>query len=327
MSYLLLLGGLVLLIGGGELLVRGAVRLAAGIGVSPLVIGLTVVGFGTSTPELVTSVQAALSGTPGIAIGNIVGSNIANVLLILGCSALLYPIAVNSAALRRDGAVLIAVTVAFVVLAAAMPLGRVIGTCSVLLLVWYVAYLIRAERGAPADAHGAVHDKAVALEHVDAALDPALAKPSHAGLSALLCLVGLGLLVFGGSLFVSGAVALAQQLGVSDTVIGLTVVAVGTSLPEFITSVIAAVRKEADVAFGNIVGSNIYNLLGIGGLTALTAPLTVPPQMVAFDNLAMLAAALLMVGFAWTGLRIGRREGAVMLGGYVAYVYLLWPAS
>lgn len=326
MSYLLLLGGLVLLIGGGELLVRGAVRLAAGVGISPLVIGLTVVGFGTSTPELVTSVQAALSGTPGIAIGNIVGSNIANVLLILGLSALVHPIVVNSAALRRDGAVLIAVTVAFVLLAAAMPFGRVVGAGFVLALVGYVTYLIGVERHASAEAHGALHGRAAAFEHVDSALVPTSAKPSRTWLSVVFCVVGLALLVGGGSLFVSGAVALAQQLGVSDTVVGLTVVAIGTSLPELITSLIAAVRKEADVAFGNIVGSNIYNLLGIGGVTALTAPLTVPPQMVTFDNVAMLAASIVMVGFAWTGFRIGRREGAILLMGYVSYVYLLWPA-
>jgi cation:H+ antiporter len=325
MSYVLVAAGLVLLMAGGELLVRGAVRLSAGLGVSPLVIGLTVVGFGTSTPELVTSVQAAFSGTPGIAIGNIVGSNVANILLIVGLAALVFPIRVSSAALRRDGAVLLGVAVLFAVLSAVGPLGRVVGLGFLVSLLAYIGYVIHAERQAAPEAYGAVRDKALALEQVDTALAPAAPDPARPLLSLMFCLAGLALLVAGGSLLVSGAVALARQLGVSDVIIGLTIVALGTSLPELITSLLAASRKQADVAFGNIVGSNIYNILGIGGVTVLLAPITVPAAIVSFDNVVMVIASIVLVLFSWTGLRIGRREGAVLLSGYVLYVFLLWP--
>lgn len=327
MTYLALLSGLVLLVVGGELLVRGAVRLAAGWGVSPLVIGLTVVAFGTSMPELVTSVQASLNGAPGIALGNIVGSNVANILLIVGISALVYPIRVQAAALKRDGAVMLGVAVAFAALAAITPLSRPVGAAYVLALAAYVVFVIRAERTAPDANHGAVHDKAVALENVDPAVLPVTGMAGGTWGALLLCLAGLGLLVFGGQLLVSGAVTLAQRLGVSDAVIGLTVVAVGTSLPELVTSVIAAVRKQADVAFGNVVGSNICNILGIGGVTGLLAPLTVPAQIVSFDNPVMVVASVALLVFAHTGARIGRREGALLLSAYGGYVWLIWGTS
>lgn len=325
MTTIMVLAGLVLLFVGGELLVRGAVRLAAGLGISSLVIGLTVVGFGTSTPEMVTSVQAALAGTPGIAIGNIVGSNIANILLILGIAALIFPIAVNSTALKRDGATLLAVAVIFSAASAGMTLGRGVGIVFVLALVGYIAMVIRQERRAFVTDHGAVYDKAKALEGADPTLVQTAPEKTSAFRSILFCLVGLALLIFGGTLLVNGAVALAQQFGISDTIIGLTIVAVGTSLPELITSVIAALRKQADVAFGNIVGSNIYNILAIGGVTALISPLDVPQQILDFDNYAMILASLVMVAFAWTGLRIGRREGALLLAGYGAYIFFLLP--
>lgn len=329
MTYLLLALGLTLLFVGGEFLVRGAVRLAEGFGISPLVIGLTVVGFGTSTPELVTSIQAAVAETPGIAIGNIVGSNIANILLILGLSALIFPIVVQSIALKRDGAVLLAVAAVFALLSALYPLTRPVGAVFVAALAAYVVFVIRYERRAGAGAHGAVFDKAKALEEADTALAPSQAHGTGRApvrlVPLVLCVVGLALLIGGGKLLVDSAVALAQQMGISDTVIGLTIVAIGTSLPELITSLIAAVRRQADVAFGNIVGSNIYNILAIGGVTALIAPVAVPEQIVTFDNPAMVVASLLLLAFAMTGLRIGRREGAVLVLAYAVYVYLIWP--
>ncbi|MEX2453497.1 MAG: calcium/sodium antiporter, partial [Rhodospirillaceae bacterium] len=249
MIYIHLIAGLVLLLGGGELLVRGAVRLAAAIGLSPLVIGLTVVGFGTSTPELVTSIEAALSGTPGIAIGNIVGSNIANILLILGIAAMIFPIAVSSGALRRDGMVMLGAAVLFAVLSALMPLGRLLGAGFAVMLLAYVFIIVRIELRATAR-HGAVFDKALALEAADPGLSPGMNAKGGLLFAAGFCIAGLALLIFGGGLLVDGAVSLASQMGVSDTIIGLTIVAVGTSLPELITSVIAALRKQADVAFG-----------------------------------------------------------------------------
>ena len=321
--WLPLIGGLVLLIAGGDFLVRGAVRVAERLGVSPLVIGLTLVGFGTSTPELVTSVQAALSGSPGIAFGNIVGSNIAHILLILGISAIILPIAVPSSALRRDAVVMLGVAAVFAALSFAMPLGRLVGVALIAALIAYIYLAFRQESSAAE--HGAIYDKAAALEAVDPGLHP---KPSPAGgmlTPLLLAIGGLVLVVVGGAFLVTGAVAIAQSFGIPETVIGLTIVAVGTSMPELVTSVVAAFKRQSDVAFGNIVGSNIYNILGIGGGTALISPARVPEQIVTFDNLLMVGVSLLLVIFAATGLRIARWEGAVLLAGYLAYLYVLWP--
>lgn len=325
MDILFLVGGLALLIVGGDLLVRGAVSIATRLGVSPLLIGLTLVGFGTSTPELVTSIQASLAGAPGIAIGNVVGSNIANILLILGISAVLTPIVIQSAALRRDGLTMLAVAVAFAVLAALLPFGRLLGAVFVAALALYIYTAFRQESAGGGD-HGAVYDKAEAAQEVD----PAFRPDKSAGAGGWLVPVALGvgglvLVVLGGKFLVDGAVALARAFSIPETVIGLTIVAVGTSAPELVTSVMAALRRQSDVAFGNIVGSNIYNILGIAGLTALVAPVEVPAEIVRFDNLVMVAVSIAMVAFAWTGLRIGRREGGLLLAGYAAYLFVLWP--
>jgi cation:H+ antiporter len=305
--------------------VRGAVRVAARLGVSPLVIGLTLVGFGTSTPELVTSVQASLAGSPGIAVGNIVGSNIANLLLIFGVSALLCPIAVQSHALRRDGGVMAAATFAFVALTALLPLNRLVGVLFVAALCAYLFWTIRTERVATTD-HGAVLDRAEATIELDPGLrPPAAVEP---GLKSLLwplaiAIGGLALVVVGGGFLVDGAVTMARGLGVSETVIGLTIVSVGTSAPELVTSVVAAYRRQSELAFGNVIGSNIYNILGIGGATALIAPTVVPREMVWFDNPVMMLVTIAAVVFAATGLRIGRREGFALLALYVVYVVAL----
>lgn len=320
-----LIGGLVLLVLGGELLVRGAVQVAARLGVSPLVIGIVLVGFGTSTPELVTSVQAALRGSPGIAYGNIVGSNIANILLILGASALLTPILVTSNALKRDSAVMIAVTLAFAAAAALMPLGGVVGIIFLVALALYVATAFRQEWQQATGDHGAVYDKTVIAQALDPGLVP-VETPKHlVAVSLSVAAAGIALVVLGGYFLVDGAVALARSLGISEVVIGLTVVAVGTSMPELVTSLMAAIRKQADIAFGNIVGSNIYNILGIGGITALIAPTQAPLQIVRFDNPVMIAASILLVFLAYTGNRISRWEGGVLLTLYIVYIAWLWP--
>ena len=322
--WLPLIGGLGLLILGGDLLVRGAVRVATALGVSPLVIGLTLVGFGTSTPELVTSVQAALADAPGIAYGNIVGSNIANILLIGGVAALLFPIAVQSAALRRDGAVMLAATLAFAAVAATMPMGRAVGAVFVAALVAYIWWTFRTERAATAQDHGALHDKSLALQDTDPGTAPAAPRGS-VWVPVLIALGGLVLVILGGRFLVQGAVALARDFGMSEAMIGLTIVAVGTSMPELVTSVVAGLKRQGDVAFGNIVGSNIYNLLGIGGFTALIAPGPVPDQIAGFDTLVMIGVSVALVILAATGLRIARWEGAILLGGYAAYLAVLWP--
>jgi len=324
-TWLLLLAGLALLILGGDLLVRGAVRVAERFGVSPLLIGLTLVGFGTSTPELVTSVRAALADAPGIAYGNIVGSNIANILLIIGAAALVGPLSISTGALKRDGVLMLVVTVLFAILAAALSMTRVWGLVFIAALAGYVLLTIRMERAAAASAHGAIYDKATALEEADPATRPS--PVATAGLLASLgtAVAGLGLVVVGGGLLVDSAVALARSLGISEIVIGLTIVAIGTSLPELVTSVVAAFRRQSEVAFGNIVGSNLYNVLGIGGMTALIAPTEVPQQIVRFDNPVMVVATLLVLAMAYTGRRISRKEGLGLLTGYIVYLWWLWP--
>jgi cation:H+ antiporter len=322
MTALSLMGGLILLVLGGELLVRGSVRVAERLGVSPLLIGLTLVGFGTSTPELVTSVQAAMIGSPGIAVGNIVGSNIANILLIVGISALIYPMAVQSSALKRDGFVVLGTALLLWVVALSLGLNRPVGIAFVALLVGYMVYAYLQERRSTGD-HTAAYDRGEALRGVDPALTPTAA--TGGGIGAWLVPVGMALgglvlIIFGGRLLVDGAVELARMFGMSEAVIGLTIVAVGTSAPELVTSVVAAVRRQADVAIGNILGSNIYNVLGIAGVTGLIAPTAVPRQMVGFDIPLMIAATVLLLVFAWTGARISRREGAIFVSLYAAYV-------
>lgn len=321
---LFILGGLIALAAGGELLVRGAVQLAERMGVSPLLISLTLVGFGTSTPELVTSVQAALIGSPGIAVGNIVGSNIANILLILGVSALISPIVVTSLALKRDGVLVTATAVLFAGVSWLWTLDRAVGLFFIAGLVAYISYALRQER-AGADGRTAAFERAEAFEAIHAgthlhSTESAQARTSSLMLSLGLALAGLALVVVGGRFLVDGAIGLARALEISESVIGLTIVAVGTSMPEMVTSIIAAVRRQSDVALGNVLGSNIYNILGIGGLTALIAPTAVPPEIVRFDNIVMIAVSAALLLFAWTGLRIGRREGAVLVIGYLIYL-------
>ncbi len=310
--------GFVLLVVGGEGLVRGAVATATRLGVSPLFIGIVLVGFGTSTPELVTSLQAALAGSPGIAVGNVVGSNIANILLILGLSALLLPLACRPEAFFRDGTVVVLSAAALGVVVVAGALDRWTGLVFVAALIAYVAFTYFKESDDP--------DEAAGLYEAEAALQ----LPQHPmplWLALLVALAGVALTVAGARLLVSGAIALATLMGISQTVIGLTVVAVGTSLPELVTAVIAALKKQADVAFGNIIGSNIYNSLGILGITSLVRPLDVPREIANFDIWVMLAATVLLLFFAISGWRVSRREGAVLLALYVAYVgHLGWDA-
>jgi cation:H+ antiporter len=330
MIALLILGGLLLLVVGGELLVRGAVRFAERLGVSPLMIGLTLVGFGTSTPELVTSVQASAIGSPGIAVGNIVGSNIANILLILGLSAVIYPMAVSGQALRRDGVLVLVAALLLAGVGVTAGLIRPIGVAFVGLLIAYLVYAYLQERRGSAD-HTAAFERAEAMELADPGLRPRAGTSGgflQMAVPLLMALAGLAIVILGGRFLVDGAVQLARGMGMSETLIGLTIVAVGTSMPEFVTSILAAFRKQADVAVGNILGSNIYNILGIGGLTALIAPTVVPPQIAAFDLPVMVAASLALLVFAWTGARISRGEGALLVGAYVAYIgYLIFTSS
>ncbi len=304
MEYLLVLGGMVALFGGGDMLVRGAVAVAQDFKVSPMVIGLTLVGFGTSAPELLTSLQAAFAGAPDIAIGNVVGSNIANILLILGVSALIAPVLIRRDTLMRDGGILIATTVLTIGLMAFGSIGRLAG---LVLIAGLLAFL------------------AIAFL-TDGEGDGDLPEPSanSSTLRAFLTFaVGLVVTLMGAKFLVQGAIVMATNLGVSEAVIGLTVVAIGTSLPELITSAMAALKGRSDVAVGNIIGSCIFNLLGILGLTALVHPLSVAPEIMAFDVWIMAAAtALLVLAGMFLG-RIGRGMGAAMALAYAGYIAFL----
>jgi len=310
---LYILGGLVLLALGGEGVVRGAVSLARRLGVSELVIGLTLVGFGTSTPELITSINAAFAGSPGIALGNVVGSNISNILLIFALVVMLKPVAVNPAAIARDGAVMIIATLALI--GVAVGAGTVdfpAGALFVALLLAYIAVAFLAERRG---------GEAAALHEAEA--QETGAAPDGVLVALLFALGGLAMLIVGADLLVDGAIDLARLAGVSETVIGLTIVAVGTSLPELVASLAAALRGRSDVAIGNIIGSNIYNIFGILGITALIVPVPVPADMIWRDWAALLLSAVLLLYHAWTGSRVSRIEGLSLFAVYVLYTWLL----
>ena len=301
MDYLYLLGGIVGLFIGGEALVRGSVDIARRMAIPPLLIGLTVVGFGTSTPELLVSVDAALSGVPDIALGNVVGSNIANILLIVGLSAMVWPIRVMGDTLKRDTAVMVAAALALLPIFAMGIMGRPAGA---ILLAGLAAYLIWAYLSA-----GSAPDEEEG------------AKPPATILIALLWVVaGLAALMLGARFLVDGAVSIARDLGVSEAFIGLTIVAVGTSLPELATSLIAALRRQSEIAIGNIVGSNIFNILGILGTTAMISPIPVAPRFLSFDLPIMIAVSALLTFLLVTRPTIGRGMGLVMLIAYIAYV-------
>ena len=311
-SWVMLGVGLGLLVGGAESLIRGSSGLAGRLGISPLVIGLTVVAFGTSSPEIAVSVASSVQGQPDLAVGNVVGSNIFNVLLILGVSALISPLVVARQLVRLDVPVMVGVSLLVSWLAWNGRIGRLEGFLLVVGLVAYVALLVRLARrpgtdGAPADG-----------------LD---SPPRQGSLPWLLVLVvvGLGLLVLGSRLLVEGATDIARAFGLSELIIGLTIVAAGTSLPEVASSVVAAIRRQNDLAVGNVVGSNIFNLLGVLGLAALSSRegLPVAPSALAFDVPVMVAVAVACLPVFFTGHRIARWEGALFLGYYLAYVLFL----
>lgn len=314
-----ILFGLVLLIVGGDILVRGATSAARSLGVSPLMIGLTLVGFGTSTPELVTSLQAAFAGAPGIAIGNVVGSNIANVLLILGLTALIAPIAVDRRAFLRDGPMLALVTAGAIWALFQGTLGLTLGLVGVGLLVGYIIVVWLLERRSPTPEGERIEDE------VD------IVAPGWLGslwVSLILALGGIAVTIIGAGFLVDGSVSLARSLGVSDTIVGLTIVAVGTSMPELVTSTMAALRRQGEVALGNVIGSNLYNLLGILGITALVKPIAVPSDILRVDVWVLAAATGAAIFFALRGMKIFRMEGLLLVAGYLAYTaWLLHTAG
>ena len=314
---MMLVLGLLLLVAGGELLVRGAVRIAERLGLSPMLIGLTIVGMGTSMPELAASIQAALANSPGIALGNIVGSNIANAMLILGVAVLLSPFTVKRGVLFRDGGVGLLSAVALLAAGLTFGLARGVGLVLIVAMLGYVYLAYRQER-AGAD-HSAAYDKALALEDIDPAVVPRGTTNSSLLVPGLLFVAGLVLIVGGGSVLVNAAISISAALGVSDEVIGLTVVAVGTSLPELVTSAIAAIKRQGEIALGNVLGSNIYNILFIGGMTGIVAPTDIPASILRFDLWVLMAVSMVVMMFAYSGGRLSRGEGAILVAGYGGY--------
>ena len=302
--------GVLLLTGGGEALIRGSLAAANRLGVSPLLSGLLIVGFGTSAPELVVSVEAALSQRPDIAIGNVVGSNIGNILLILGLCALITPLAVKPLVLRRDAVTVVAASILFLILVGGNALVRWDAAIFLATLIGYLIWAYWTERAgnAPsAELHKAESQEVTAL-------------PKTALWIIMAIVLGLALLVIGSQVLLKGAVGIAESLGMSEALIGLTLVAVGTSLPELSISVIAAFRRHADVAIGNILGSNIFNLLGILGISALLQPLPVPERILQFDQWVMLGTSLVLLLFLYTGKKLSRFEGGLLLLGYGLYL-------
>ena len=313
MMYLFLVGGSVLLIVGGGLLVRGAAALARRLNVSAVIIGMVIVGFGTSAPELTVCIDAALAGQTSLALGNVVGSNIANVLLVLGVCALVYPLSVQPRTVMRDGVVMVLGTLAFVGLAFGGVIGPAAGAVMVGAIVLYTGYAAWAERyrGDPAG-HVHAHEAEVVEDG-----------PANLGASLAWLGGGLGGVLIGAELVVDGAVDIARAFAVPEVVIGLTVVALGTSLPELATGIIAAVKRQSDVIIGNVLGSNLFNLFAVLGTTAMVRPVEVPATVLAVDIWVLMGVMGLFLTLLVTGWRLSRIEGAVLFALYIAYMAFL----
>jgi len=305
--------GLVLLGLGGDILIRGAVGTAAWLRLSPLFTGLVLVSMGTSMPELGTSLVAALHGSPGISVGNVVGSNIANILLILALTALIMPIRANPRSFRRDAPMLAVSTVVCLMVVETGSVGRLNGFLFLLLLGAYLVYTYRTEKHKP-DASALIHEE-----------QGLLVRPlARSGvISVMLVLAGTAAIIAGADLIVTACVDIAAELGIADSLIGLTVVAVGTSIPELVASIAAALKRETDIALGNVIGSNIFNVLGILGTTAVIRPIDVPEEVVTIDAWVLLAVTGLLLHFAFTEAHISRREASIFLVLYFAYLVLV----
>jgi cation:H+ antiporter len=301
--------GLVLLFFGGEALIRGAVSLAKKLGLPALIISLTVVGFGTSMPELLVSLRAAFAGSPDIAIGNVVGSNTANILLILGFCIAIAPITKFDLGIKRDITIALGVAIILYAITFAGILSRLSG---LILFAGLIAYIVTSYLKGRRQTAGATEE--------DETLN---AVPLSGGMTALWLLAGFALLFGGAELLVRGAVSIARDFGISEAVIGLTIVAVGTSLPELATSLVAVVRKQGDVALGNIVGSNIFNILGILGIASIVKPIAISPNFQAFDVPIMVATTLALFVVLIMKIPLGRVLGLVFLAAYVAYTVAL----
>jgi cation:H+ antiporter len=311
LSYLFLVGGFILLILSGNFLVKGAVSIALKFNLSSLVIGMTIVSFGTSAPELLVSVDAALSGFPDITIGAVVGSNISNIALILGLTAIIFPIAVQRATLRTDWPMMMFSTLLFVAFVLDGELSALEGLILLVSLIIFIVWLINNSRK--------THERPAVADEVDESVKkmPVWKAVFFIGLGAL----GL---VFGADLMLKGAVEIARQFDVTERIIGLTIVAFGTSLPELITSCVAAYRKEADISIGNLIGSNIFNILAILGITAMIHPIEVSPSIINYDNYVLIAISALIFPLIYFGRKVSRGKGVFLVLFYVVYIYSLF---
>lgn len=321
MTLLLFIAGLALLILGAEVLVRGASKIAGALGISPLIIGLTVVSFGTSSPELAISIKGALSGQADIAMGNVIGSNIFNILFILGLSALIVPLYVSQQLIRFDVPLMIGLSGAVLLVCLDQMISRFEGMLLVAGLIVYIAVLavvtLRKRSKENEDDQKSREDRTSQEE-------------MNWLVNILFVVIGLGLLILGSRWFVTNAVSFASYLGVSELIIGLTIVAAGTSMPEVVTSVIAAIRGERDIAVGNVVGSNIFNILGVLGISTIIAPSGIPVSeaVIGFDIPLMIAVAIACLPIFFTGGTINRWEGALFFCYYIAYtLYLVLNAK
>ncbi len=317
MIALKLIAGFVLLVLGAESLVRGASKIAAAVGISPLVIGLTVVSFGTSAPELAVSIGSALSGNADIAIGNVVGSNILNILLILGLSSLILPLVVHQQLVRLDVPIMIGASLLLLLFASDGTVQWWEGVILVAIGIGYVVFLIRLSKKEK--------NKAVLKDYQAEFGEENKPEKGRTWVQPLLIITGLAMLLLGSNFLVESAVSIAQAYGISELIIGLTIIAVGTSLPEVATSIIASLRKEGDIAVGNAVGSNIFNLVFILGLTAIISPGGIPvnADAISFDIPVMTAVAVACLPFFFNGLRLDRWKGFVFLAYYAAYTIFL----
>ena len=306
-----LFAGLTYLLIAGDLLVRAALALARKARIPPMVVGLTVVAFGTSAPELFVAISAALKGMPEIALGNVVGSNTANVLLVLGLPALIHATSCNQPSASRDGSLMVGVSVVFVAMCAMGELDRGMGLTMLGMLAVYLVLVARSGE--------------LEVEELDTKVNRVLGLPTQKRMIAVFFVVGMVGLQLGASLTIDGVIAVADQVGIPKTVVALTAVALGTSLPELATTLMAAIQRESDVALGNVIGSNVFNLLAIMGVTIFVAPapIPVPPAILHFDLPVMLGSTLALAMFTWTGRSIGARSGALLLTVYVVYVAAL----
>jgi len=309
--YAQILGGFLLLLFAADYMVRGAVAIAKRLDIAPVVIGMTVVAFGTSAPELVVGLQSGLSGAPGLAIGNVVGSNTANVLLVLGAAALVAPIVPKQGSLVHDAVFLMGGSILFAFFCVQGEVGRIGGGILVFGLVVFIINAYRRETSSPDTPDGELH-----VEEVEEVGN----LPQSLPIEIIALVAGLAGILIGADQLVAGAIGVARDFGVSEEVIGLTVIAIGTSLPELAASVVAAYRGHADVAVGNVVGSNLFNILGIGGIVAMVTPLPVSGQMVSFDIWVMLLTTTLVLPLLLWQWRLLRPVGVVFLVVYAGYI-------